>query len=92
MMNGYHNMSKSHALNQLNKTVYLPETRLGIGQGENLAPLPNIVEYPHIMKQPTVPDLSTSSIEQATIDGQGKIFSEEDFPKTHFIGDTIGGF
>jgi hypothetical protein len=92
MFNGYHNMSKGHALNQLNKRVSLPEARLGIGEGELLSPLPNIVEYPQVMKAPTVPDLLSSSIEQATIDGQGKIFSEEDFPKTHYIGDTIGGF
>jgi hypothetical protein len=92
MLKGYHYLNNSHAFNQLNKSIATANVRLGIGEGEDLLPQPNIVFYPNIPKQPTVPSLTNASIEQATIDGFADPISEEDFPKNLYYGEALGGF
>lgn len=91
MYEGIHKTYNAHALRAVTKTPYLPETRLGIGEAEHLAALENIISYPHIAKAPVLPDLYDIAIENATIDGQGSLFTPDDFSNTGFIGNQIGG-
>lgn len=90
-MNFYRDLINRQAMQSLEKTVYTPDARLGIGTGEELAPLPNIVEYPNPLKNSVMPDLNSASIEQATIDGYAEPVNVKDFPMTLFYGNSIEG-
>lgn len=91
MLPGYHEQNKLHGLNQLRVDVDLPNPSLGIEYAENHSfyTIKFIVEK----NQPRVviPELDELSIEQATLDQQGNIFNEKDFPKLHWIGSPLGG-
>jgi hypothetical protein len=79
-------------LKQLEKLPDIPNAQLAIESGETLAPLPNIVEYPSVLKEPTYPDISHISYERASIDGYADPVKETDFPKSYFMGSPIGGY
>jgi hypothetical protein len=81
----------SMALQGIEKLPDIPNAQLAIESGENLAPLPNIVEYPSVLKQPTYPDISNISYERASIDGYANPVQETDFPKSYYMGSPIGG-
>lgn len=90
-MNQYRTFQNGHALNSLNKPIQTPEARLGVGGGEELAPLPHVVVYPNLPKIATIPDLQTASYEQASIDGFGEQVKQGDFPMTLYYGNAIEG-
>lgn len=91
MYEGYHKQTNVHALNVLKVDVDLPKAELGIEYAENHSfyTIKFIIEK----NQPRVviPELDELPIEQATLDQQGNIFNESDFPKNHFIGSSLGG-
>lgn len=87
----YRQFTNTQALKQLEKIPDVPNAQLAIDTGENLAPMPNIVEYPSVLKNPTMPDISNISYERASIDGFANPVKETDFPKTYFMGNAIGG-
>jgi hypothetical protein len=91
MKSGYHKQTNSHALNALKVNVDLPKPELGIEYAENHSfyTIKFIVEK----NQPRVviPELDELPIEQATLDQQGNLFTEADFPKNHYLGSSLGG-
>lgn len=91
MFEGYHKLSNAHALRAVTKEVYLPEVRLGVGAAENLSALPDIIQYPTVLKTPVLPDLYQMPIEGVTVDGQGSLFTADDFSNSGYIGQQIGG-
>lgn len=91
MRMNYRSLINEQAMRSLEKTVYHPETRLGVGHGEELAPLPNIVSYPHVFPAVVMPDPNHRSIEQATIDGYNDPVTDKDFPKSLYYGEALGG-
>lgn len=97
MYNGYHLQNNRHALQQLIKSIYIPDITCGIGEaGETLTAMTMRVYYPQKQQSVVVPELSKSSYEQASIDGQGQKLNIEDFPTDDFyignpLGDPLGG-
>lgn len=89
-MDGYHLVNRRHALAQLEKTVYVPNNRLGVGEAEYLAALNIAIYYPQTPKAVYIPVPKT--LEDMTADGAGLALKDEDFPSTGYIGAAIGGF
>jgi hypothetical protein len=91
MKSGYHLQTNLHALNALKVDVDLPKAELGIEYAENHSfyTIKFIIEK----NQPRVviPELDELPIEYATVDQQGKLFTDADFPKNHYIGSSLGG-
>lgn len=92
MLNGYHLQNRVHAYKVVDKEPSLPEVALGIGFAENMSPYHLKIIQEHNDQKVTIPALDELPVEQATIDQQGQIFNENDFPKGHFLGSSIGGF
>lgn len=90
-MNAYRQFTNQQAFQMINKSIHLPIASLGIGVGEELAPLPHIVEYPNPIKQGMLPDLNTASYENASIDGYAEPIDQSLFPMTLYYGNSIEG-
>lgn len=90
-MNGYRTLCNQQALQALDKEVYIPNARLAIGSGEELAPQNPTVHYPNLAKAPIMPDINSVSYERATIDGFANPVTDNDFPKENYFGEAIGG-
>lgn len=91
MLDGYHRIFNRFALKQVDRGIDIPDVHLGVGLAENLAPTPLVVSYESGFYTPAqIPTLKT--LEQVSIDGQGRAVSLEDFPSTGWIGDQLGGF
>jgi hypothetical protein len=91
MLPGNHKTYNIHAFKQLIVDVDLPKPELGIEYAENHSfyKIKFVVEK----NQPRVviPELDELPWEQAQIDQQGNILNEKDFPKTHWLGSSLGG-
>lgn len=89
MLDGFHKTYNAHALRHIIKPVAVPDAQLGVAEGENLAPLKDVVKYPMHQKQIIQPELAHQSYELAQIDGFSDPLSEKDFGKDLFYGDAI---
>lgn len=94
MLDGYHYQNNRHALQALVRPVYVPDVTCAVGEaGETLTAMAMRIYYPQNQMSVVVPELSKSSYEQASIDGQGQKLHVEDFPTDSFyLGDPLGGF
>lgn len=94
MLTGYHLLLREHAFRTavLSRTADIPDFRLAIGAAEDLSSQPVRVRLSDAVKPTRAKVQELQSIDDVKIDGQGKLFSEDDFPKTGYIGGMIGGF
>lgn len=94
MFPGYHFLLREHAFRTavLSRTADIPDFRLAIGAAEDLSGQPVRFRLSDAIKPTRVIVEEVKSIDDVKIDGQGKMFSEDDFPKTGYIGGIIGGF
>jgi hypothetical protein len=88
MLNGeYRPILNRQAMQVLNVSVDIPEPSLGIGFAENLAFMKMEIVPASPTKKAIIPKLDEYSIEQASINAEGNLFSPEDFPRLHWLGD-----
>lgn len=90
------NIYKSQNLNRqafhaLAKRVEIPGVELGVGDAEHHESIPMVHKISPKMNV-VVGKIEQTPIEKMTIDGQGPIFSPDDFPKSGYYGNAIGGF
>ncbi|WP_434785677.1 hypothetical protein [Bacillus velezensis] len=91
MFNGYHLQNRAHALQELNKPVYSPDSQLGVGEAEVLRPTHANFIYPMVPREALTDKVTKMSIEKATVDLNGNQLDEATLPKDHYFGDPIGG-
>lgn len=89
MLDGFHKSYNAHAYNRLLKVVEIPDARIGVGEGEHLAPVEMAVKYPHAAKKIMEPELATQSYELSQIDGFSEPLSQKDFSNDSFYGDSL---
>jgi len=91
MFEGYRQQQNLHGLQQVAKPIYQPLARLGIGQDEALFHMQMKVEY--VNKIPTVitPDVNTAPLALATYSEQYQSHAEEEYQKSFYMGETLGG-
>lgn len=90
MLPGYHRIFNQFAIQEVDRGIDIPDAHLGVGFAEVTAPTPLFVRYEAVVKAPQIPKLST--LEQASIDGQGRAVSLKDFPNMGYFGEQLGGF
>lgn len=93
-MPGYHLLLRRHAFKTvvLDRTVDIPDFRLAIGAAEMLEPHPVRVRLSDAVRPTRAVVEEVKSIDDVRVDGQGSIISEDDFPRTGWIGGMFGGF
>lgn len=91
-MEGYHKQNAAHALQHLNKPVYVPDAHLAVGIGEDLSPSIMRVEYQAKKNYVVTPHATHPSVELTQIDGHAEPIKEEQFSKEFYFGNVIGGF
>lgn len=90
MLDGYHRNFNIWGFKEVNRGVDMPDADLGVGFAEVLSPTPLLVRF-----EPKVQPLKQAplkTLEQASIDGQGRSVSMGDFPNTGYLGEQLGGF
>jgi hypothetical protein len=80
-----------HGLQKLVVPVDDPLARLGIGQDEARQHLDMKIEYIAKRQNVVIPDLNTAPLTLATFDGIHEAYEEDEFEKSFYMGDTLGG-
>lgn len=93
MMPGYHLILRAHAHKHavLDRTVDIPDFKTAIGAGERLDPHPVTVRLSDAVRPVRAKIEDVRTVDDVTIDGQGPLFSEFEFPRTGWIGSFYGG-
>lgn len=93
MLNGHHKTYNIHALKSLLKPVDQPVAQLGVGDGETLSSIDNLIRYPRNLIKPVLePEIATSSYEYTQIDGFSDPIDRSHFPNTAVIGNALEGW
>lgn len=88
-MPGYHRIFNGFAFQEVNRGLDIPDPALGIGFAETLAPI--ITNNLAPLQKPPV-QRPITSLDQASVDGQGAPVSMSMFPNTGYLGEMLGGF
>lgn len=91
MFEGYHIQNRYQALKAITKEVYVPQARLGIQEGESLNAFDIKAEMVRGRQVLVIPELSKTPYERAHIDQQAAQVNPEDFPKSGYLGEVLGG-
>jgi hypothetical protein len=75
----------------LEKPIYNPVARLGVGEAEVKHNVTGGVIYPHLPKEALVPEMYSNSSGLAGFDTEDQV-KEDEYTSTYYIGDAIGGF
>lgn len=88
--NGMHRMFNNHGLKAIDRGVDVPDAALGIGFAEVTAPVPLLVSYAPIIKQPdTTPVVS---VDDTFVKTKGNALQLDTFSQSGYYGEAIGGF
>jgi hypothetical protein len=88
----YNQIKNGIAFQALNVPPDIPDARLGVGNGETLAPLDMKIEYQPQKFYVVVPSLANASVEQTTLDGGGPPVDPSKYPNDFYFGDVIGAW
>lgn len=92
MFSGYHRIFNDHAMIQIDRTVDIPEPKLGVGAAEFLAPTSlSGVQYMHSLKQPAILIPDVKAYDKAAIDGHSTKITLDMFPAFGYMGEQLGG-
>lgn len=89
MLKGFHRFYREHGRRVVQKDPAFPDVKLGVGVAENLRPQPQQLVIVFPAKSPKVQPLAQEGL---LYTGEGKIFSESDFPKEGYKGQAIYSF
>jgi hypothetical protein len=84
-------MNNQHALQSLNSRVEIPDSDLGIGFAERLAPYSMSLIRISKHEKVIVPRMDEIPIETAMLNAEGHLFNENDFGHDHYIETVLGG-